>query len=96
MGKIYKNQDRLKIRAHIGYTLSGATTLLKYTDPVGAEGSWAITVEDEFNGVVYKQFDAGEYLGTSGIWTFWAHVTFEDGRVAIGEAFQQMIYDEGS
>lgn len=94
--KIFKNQDYLKIRVHIGYTLSGATALLKYRDPVGVEGSWAVIVEDELNGVVYKQFAAGEYLGTSGIWTFWSHVTFLDGRVAPGEAFQQMIYDEGA
>lgn len=94
--KIFSNQDHLKIRVHIGYTLSDATILLKYCDPVGAEGSWAVMVEDELNGVVYKQFAIGEYLGVSGIWTFWSHVTFSDGRVAPGEAFQQMIYDEGS
>lgn len=95
-GKIYKNQDYLRIRVHIGYTLSGATPLLKYKNPVGTEGSWAVVVEDELNGIMYKDFSPGEYLGISGSWTFWAHITFSDGRVALGEAFIQTIYDEGS
>lgn len=95
-GKIYKNQDYLRIRIHIGYTLSGATALIKYRDPNGTEGSWAVTVENELNGIVYRDFAAGSPLDVSGQWTFWSHVTFSDGRVAPGQAFTEMIYDEGS
>jgi hypothetical protein len=94
--KIYKNQDCLKLRAYVGCSLSDATVLMKYKTPLDVEGSWAVTVEDEANGVVYKRFVVGEYLGISGVWTFWAHVTFEDGRVAPGEPFTVMVYDEGS
>jgi hypothetical protein len=95
-GKIYKNQDYLRIKIYIGYTLSGATALIKYRDPNGTEGSWAVTVENELNGVVYKDFGLGSTLGVSGIWTFWGHVTFADGRTAPCESFTEMIYDEGS
>jgi len=94
--RVYKNQDFLKLRFYVGYSLSGATTLLKYKSPIDVEGSWAVIVEDELNGVAYKQFDAGEYLGVSGPWTLWAHVTMEDGRVVIGEPYTLMVYDEGS
>ena len=96
-GKIYKNQDSLRIKLHLGCDISGATALIKYKDPNGVEDSWAVTaVEDTANGIVYKDFVEDETLEVSGIWTFWGYVTFADGRVAPGEAFTQMIYDEGS
>jgi len=97
MGKIYKNQDYLRIKLHLGCSLSGATALIKYSDPNGTTGSWAVTaVEDELNGIIYKDFALGETLAVAGTWTFWSHVTFADGRVAPGEAFDQYINDEGS
>ena len=81
----------------MGCSLSDATIVIKYKDPNGDTGSWAITaVEDELNGVVYKDFAYAETLSISGRWTFWAHVTFADGRIAPGEAFTQYIDDEGS
>jgi len=94
--RVYKNQDYLKLRFYVGHSLSGATTLLKYKNPADVEGSWAVIVEDELNGIAYKQFDAGEYLGVSGAWTLWSHVTMEDGRVIPGEPYTLMVYDEGS
>ena len=71
--------------------------VIKYKDPHGDIGSWAITgTEDEENGIVYKDFGIGETLTISGRWTFWGHVTFVDGRTAPGEAATQYIDDEGS
>ena len=97
MGKIYKNQDYLRIKLHLGCSLSDATAIIKYKDPNGVEGSWAITlVEDELNGIIYKDFAFGETLGVAGRWTFWAHVTFVDGRTAPGEVYTEYINDEGS
>jgi hypothetical protein len=97
MTKVYKNQDYLRIVAHIGQTLSDAqSVVIKYKDPNGVEGSWSATVSDVLNGIVYKDFAAGNTLGVSGKWTFWAHVTFNDSRTAPGEPYSQMIYDEGS
>ena len=81
----------------MGCDLSGATPIIKYQDPNGVEGSWSVTaVEDEVNGIVYKDFVFGETLAVSGRWTFWGYVTFPDGRIAPGEAYSQYIYDEGS
>jgi len=96
VSKIFKNQDYLRIRIYLGCNLSGATILIKYKAPNDLEGSWAITaIEDVSDGIVYKDFMPGETLGISGVWTFWTHVTFPDGRIAPGEPFIQMIYDEG-
>ena len=96
-GKIFKNQDYLQIKAYLNIDLSDAdTVLLKYSDPNGVTGSWTATIEDEDNGIISRTFVAGTPLDVSGEWTFWAYVTFDDGRVAPGEAFKQMIYDEGS
>lgn len=95
--KVYRNQDYLRIRAHVGQTLSQVqSVVIKYRDPNGEEGSWSATIEDTLNGIVYKDFTAGQTLGVSGIWTFWVHVTFNDSRSAPGEPYSQMIYDEGS
>jgi hypothetical protein len=97
MGKVYKNQDYLRIVAHIGQTLSDAQSILiKYKDPNGQEGSWAASISDTLGGVVYRDFASGSPLSVSGTWTFWAYVTFNDSRVAPGEPFEQMVYDEGS
>jgi len=95
-GKIYKNQDYLTIKLHLGCDLSDATSvLIKYRDPNGTEGSWAATIEDEDEGIVYKTFALGSTLSVSGTWTFWAYVTFTDGRVAPTEPFEYEVCDEG-
>lgn len=97
MGKIYKNQDYLRITVHIEHDLSDAASItIKYKDPNGDEGNWVATIEDEEEGIVYKDFALGSSLGISGEWTFWAYVIFNDGRLAPGDPFTQMIYDEGS
>ncbi len=95
-GKVYKNQDYLRIRVHVGETLSDATAIIKYKDPNSDTGDWAVTVENELEGIVYRDFTASNSLGVSGTWTFWSYVTFSDGRVAPGEPFTELIYDEGS
>ena len=95
--KIFKEQDYLELIVYTGIDLSDAdVALIKYTDPNGTSGSWTATVEDEDNGVIKKTFTAGSPLDVSGDWTFWAHITFDDGRVGIGEAFVQTVSDEGS
>ena len=96
-GKIFKSQDYLQIRVYTGISLSSASTaLIKYTTPSGTSGSWAATIEDSANGIIERTFTSGSSLNESGEWTFWSYITFDDTRVAAGQAFKQMIYDEGS
>ena len=97
MGKIYKNQDGLRLTFHLGINLSGLLSAsIKYIKPNGEEGSWAATVSDSTNGIIYKDLVAGSPLGASGIWTFWGYVEFDDGREAPGNKITQMVHDEGS
>ena len=95
-GKIFKNQDYLRVELYTGIDITGATALIKYSDPNGDEGSWTATISDESNGTIYYDLLVGDTLGISGTWIFWAHITFSDTRVAIGESFTEFVYDEGS
>ena len=86
----------MRLVAHLGITLSLVDSVsIKYQDPYGQEGSWAATVSDTLNGIVYKDLTVGSPLETPGVWTFWAYAEFSDGRVGIGKAFQKTIKEEG-
>ena len=95
MSKIFINQSKLRLQLTTGVDITGATSLLiKYKDPDGTEGSFTATSSDDDNGVIYYDFTDGE-LDTRGVWTFWAYITFSDGRVAPGEVSTIKVYNEG-
>ena len=96
MGKIYLNQDSLRIELTTDVDITGATvTQIKYKKPVSGEtGEWDATVEDTGAGSIY--FDlTGTELDEVGTWTFWAYVTFADTRSAPGEPVKVTVYTEG-
>ena len=96
MGKVYNGQDALKIRLTCSQDITGATVKkIKYKKPDGTEGSWDATVEDEANGIIYYNIQNGD-INETGNWTFWAFITFSDGRSAPGEPITRYFYTEGS
>lgn len=96
MGKIYLNQDSLRIQLTTGVDITGAsTTEIRFKKPVSGDSSaWTATVGDPGAGAIY--FDlTGTELDEVGTWTFWAYVTFSDGRSAPGEPVKVTVYTEG-
>ena len=96
MGKIYLNQDSLRIQLTTDVDITAATvTQIKYKKPVsGDTGVWNAVVLDPGDGVIYYDL-TGTELDEVGTWTFWAYVTFSDTRSAPGEPVKVTVYTEG-
>lgn len=96
MGKIYSGQSALTIRLTTNQDITGASAvLIKYKKPSGVTGYWTAAITTAATGVIsYTMADTSQ-LDETGKWTFWAHVTFSDGKVAPGEPIEKWVYDEG-
>jgi hypothetical protein len=96
MGKIYLNQDSLRIQLTVDVSIAGATLQqIKYIKPIsGDTGFWSATVEDPNSGIIYYDL-VGDELDEVGTWVLWAYVTFSDGRSAPGEAVNVVVHTEG-
>jgi hypothetical protein len=68
--------------------------VIKYRKPDGAAGSFQAGVADTGKGIIFHECIEGE-IDTAGWWTFWAFITFNDGRTASGEAAKVFVWNEG-
>ena len=95
MGKIFKGQSALRLTLKTFTDLDGAIkAIIKYCKPNGIVGEFAAAVADTAHGVIFHECIEGD-LDMSGWWSFWAHITFADGRTAAGEAAKVYIWHEG-
>ena len=95
MGKIFKEQSALRITVKTFTDLEGATSAaIKFCKPDGTTGEFAAAVGDPIKGVIFHEVIEGE-IDLSGWWSFWAFITFEDGRTAAGEAAKVYVWNEG-
>jgi len=95
MSVFYDGQNSVKIRLTALGNISDATEcLVKYKKPDGTTGSWAASVEDAATGIIYYNLLPADEL-TAGDWTFWAHVTYSDTRIGIGDATKITVKAEG-
>lgn len=94
MGKIYLNQNSLRIELETEVDINGATaTLIKFEKPSGDTGEWSASVSDPGAGKIYYDL-TGTELDEIGNWMLWAHVTFSDTRHAPGEPTRLVVYEE--
>jgi hypothetical protein len=95
MGLIYKNQSSLTFKILTYTELSGTDTcILKYRKPGGAEGSFPLGIEDETEGILRYNVQNGD-IDESGWWSFWAYITYIDGRNSAGDLTQVFVNEEG-
>ena len=95
MGKIYKGQTALRINLKTFTDLEDViSTVIRYQEPNGKIGEFAAAVGDTEQGVIFHEVIEGE-IDVSGWWSFWAFVTFADGRTAAGEAAKVFVWNEG-
>lgn len=94
MGKIYKGQTKLRLTANSKITdLSGCSCKIKYRKPGGTESYFASSsVAAPY---IHYDVSSSSDLGESGLWKFWAHVTWNDGTEANGEPVEILIYNVG-
>jgi hypothetical protein len=95
MGKIYVDQSNLRVTLDTGVScLTALDMKIKYTDPDGTSGEWDASLHPTNNNYIYYDLQSDE-LFMEGVWTFWAYVTFTDGRSAPGEPLHVRVYEEG-
>ena len=96
MGKVYLNQNSLRLKVDTGVDITGATTrLIKYKKPDATAGQFIATADTPTTaGIIYYDFVNTE-LDQEGVWTMWSYVTFADARSAPGEPFKLIVYVEG-
>ena len=96
MGRIFVNQSALRITLKTFCDLEDViSSAIKYRKPNGKEGELAAFVADTAKGVISHECVEGE-LDLSGWWSFWAFITFSDGRTAAGETAKVYIWKQGS
>ena len=96
MGRIFKGQTALRLTLRTFTDLEDAiSAVIKYRKPNKKTGEFSAAVEDAPKGVIFHECIEGE-IDVSGWWSFWAFVTFSDGRTAAGQAAKVFIWNEGS
>jgi hypothetical protein len=96
MGRIFVNQSALRITVNTFVDLEGVlSAVLKYKKPNGITGEFSTAVGDTEKGIIFHECIEGE-IDVSGWWSFWAFITFDDGRTAAGEVSKVYIWKEGS
>jgi len=95
MGRIYKGQSALRITVKTFTDLEDVTTaLIKYRKPDKTYGAFSAGISDSENGIIFHECLEGE-IDKAGWWSFWAFLTFEDGRTAAGETAKVFVWHEG-
>jgi len=95
MSKIFKEQTALRITVKTYTDLENAVSaVIKFCKPDGSTGEFTAAVSDPIKGVIFHEVIEGE-IDISGWWSFWAFITFEDGRTAAGEAAKVYVWEEG-
>lgn len=95
MGKVYKNQTRLKIELTVDGDVSGATCLIKYIKPDKTEDNFIATIDNPVLGIISYTITSADDIDQAGTWIFWAYITYTDSKVIMGEAVKVIIYNEG-
>jgi hypothetical protein len=95
MGKIFKGQSALRITLRTFTDLEDVMfAVIRFTKPNGKNGEFSAAVSDVTKGVIFHECIEGD-LDLSGWWSFWAFITFADGRTAAGETAKVFIWNEG-
>ena len=93
--KIFKGQTALRITVKTFCDLEEIEkAVIKYRKPDGKTGELSAAVKNTEKGVIFHEVIEGE-IDISGWWTFWAFITFDDGRTAAGEASKVFVWEEG-
>ena len=95
MRKIFKGQSALRITLETFVDLEGIeNVVIRYRKPNGRNGEFAAAVADAAKGIIFYECIEGD-IDVSGWWSFWAFVTFADGRTAAGQTAKVFVWQMG-
>ncbi|GHV06135.1 hypothetical protein FACS189485_14180 [Spirochaetia bacterium] len=95
MRKIYKGQSALRITVKTYTDLEGINgAVIRYRKPSGSLGEFNAGIGDAAKGVIFHECIEGD-IDRAGWWSFWAFITFGDGRTAAGETAKVFVWDKG-
>lgn len=94
--KFFVGQTNLRIELDTEVDCSGATVLIKFIKPSGAEGNFSASIDGVDPTLIYYDIQDTDDLDIPGDWRFWAHVTFSDTTVGIGKVRDQEVLAEGA
>jgi len=95
MGRVFKGQSALRITVKTFCDLEGIeNAVIRYRKPNGKTGEFYAAVGDMAKGIIFYECIEGD-IDASGWWSFWAFITFADGRSAAGETAKVFIWHEG-
>jgi hypothetical protein len=95
MGRIFKGQTALRITLKTFTDLEDVlNAAIKFCKPNGKTGEFSAAVGDAAKGTIFHECIEGE-IDVSGWWSFWAFITFSDGRTAAGEVAKVYVWQEG-
>ena len=93
--RIFKGQSALRITLKTFINLEGIEcAVIRYRKPNGKSGELSAAVGDTAHGVIFHECIEGD-IDVSGWWSFWAFITFADGRTAAGQTAKVYIWREG-
>jgi len=93
--KIFCGQSALRITVKTFVDLENIeSAVIKYRKPDGSNGEFPAAVGDTEQGIVLYECIEGD-IDILGWWSFWAFITFADGRTAAGEAAKVYVWGEG-
>jgi hypothetical protein len=95
MFRIFRGQSALRISLNTFVDLEDVlSAVIRYRKPNGKTGEFAAAVGDTAQGVIFHECIEGD-IDISGWWSFWAFITFIDGRTAAGQTAKVFIWNEG-
>jgi hypothetical protein len=95
LNRIFKGQSALRILVKTFTDLEGIIqAVIRYKKPDGTAGEFSAGVADTERGIIFHECIEGD-LDRTGWWSFWAFITFADGRTAAGEAAKVFVWNEG-
>jgi hypothetical protein len=96
VGKIFVMQSALRITLKTFIDLEGIeNAVIKYRKPNGKTGEFTSGIRDTEKGIIFHECIEGE-IDLPGWWSFWAFITFGDGRTAAGETAKVYVWKPGS
>lgn len=92
-GKVFVGQTKLTITLDTGSKLTDVSVaLIKYKKPNGVNDNFIATV---LNNTIFYDIASATDLDSDGVWELYAHITYTDTSVIIGEKALLRVYKPG-
>lgn len=97
MKRIYKGKTKLRIQIDTKCDLSGYEEVnVIARKPDDTLKIFSAVVKDIENGLIFFDIQEETDFDTSGWWTLWPEVRFDDDRTACGRPVRFFVYEPGS